>query len=130
MGRTAIIQLLLVLGIVGVVVSFLRNRNAMRFQAGKKVLFAIFTLGCVVSIFRPTLLTRIANWVGVGRGADLVLYMLVVAFAFVALNTYLKFKDLEARLTILARQLALSEADARRAASDLSPERTPQVPSE
>ncbi|MEO6713326.1 MAG: DUF2304 domain-containing protein [Mycobacteriales bacterium] len=129
MGSTAIIQLLLVLGVALTVLSFLRNRNAMRFQAGKKLLFALFTLGCVASIVNPELLTRIANKVGVGRGADLVLYALVVAFAFVSLNTYLKFKDVEARMTLLARRLAIAQAVSERATSGVATERTePRIP--
>lgn len=110
MNRTVIIQLLLILGIVGVVASFLRNRNAARFQAGKKLLLAVFAVACIVSVMWPQLLTAVARAVGVGRGADLVLYALVVAFAFVSLNTYLKFKDMEARLTQLARAIAIEQA--------------------
>lgn len=110
MDRTLIVQLLLIAGIAAVVLSFLRNRNAARIQAGKKVLFALFVVACIASVAQPEMLTRIANAVGVGRGADLVLYALVVAFAFVSLNTYLKFKDMEARVTVLARQLAISQA--------------------
>lgn len=105
-----IIQLLLVLGIAVTVVSFLRNRNTMRFQAAKKILFGVFVLGCLVSVAWPDLLTRIANAVGVGRGADLILYALVVAFVFVSLNTYLKFRDLQDRNTQLTRHLAILEA--------------------
>ncbi|NHC16430.1 DUF2304 domain-containing protein [Motilibacter deserti] len=105
-----LIQYLLVAGVVIVLVSFLRNRNALRFQAGKKILFAVFLVACVVSIVRPSLLSTVADWVGVGRGADLLLYALIVAFAFVSINTYLKFKDYDERLTRLARQLAISEA--------------------
>lgn len=118
MNRTVIIQLLLISGIVAVVVSFLRNRNAARFQAGKKLLLVLFAVVCVVSVIWPQLLTAVARAVGVGRGADLVLYALVVAFAFVSLNTYLKFKDVEARLTRLARAVAIEEALAARAQHD------------
>lgn len=110
MDRTVIVQLLLVAGIALVVLSFLRNRNAARVQAGKKLLFALFVIACIASVARPEMLTAVANSVGVGRGADLVLYALVVAFAFVSLNTYLKFKDMEARMTVLARHIALAEA--------------------
>ena len=110
-----IIQLLLVLGIVVLIVSFLRNRNTMRFQAGKKVLFGAFVVLCILSVIQPELLSAIANAIGVGRGADLLLYLLVVAFAFVALNTYLKFKDMEERLTLLARRVAITEAMSREA---------------
>jgi hypothetical protein len=110
MDRTLIVQLLLIAGLSTVVLSFLRNRNTARIQAGKKLLFGLFVIACIASVANPEMLTSVANAVGVGRGADLVLYGLVVAFAFVSLNTYLKFKDMEARVTVLARQLAISQA--------------------
>lgn len=105
-----IIQLVLVLALLVVAVAFLRNRNATRFQAGKKLVFVVFVVVFIVSVVRPDLSTRLANLVGVGRGADLLLYLLVVAFLFASINTYLKFRDLEVRLTRLARRLAVSEA--------------------
>jgi len=118
MNRTVIIQLLLILGILGVLVSFLRNRNAARFQAGKKLLLGLFALACIASVIWPQALTAVAQAVGVGRGADLVLYALVVAFAFVSVNTYLKFKDMETRMTRLARAVAIEDAVATRSGQD------------
>jgi small membrane protein len=105
-----IIKLLLVVGLVVVALSFLRNRNTMRFQAGKKIALAGFTLLCVVSVANPDITNWLAERVGVGRGADLLLYLTVIGFLFVALNTYLKFKDYQARLTSLARTVAIEEA--------------------
>ncbi len=105
-----IIQLLLIVAVLVVAVAFLRNRNTMRFQAGKKLLFFLFVFVFIASVVNPDLLTRLGNLIGVGRGADLLLYMLVVAFLFASMNTYLKFKDLEVRLTRTARRLAVSEA--------------------
>lgn len=105
-----LIKFVLSAGVVLILVSFLRNRNAMRFQAGKKILLGLFVIACIVSIARPDLLSVVAGWLGVGRGADLLLYVLIIAFAFVAINTYLKFKDYEERLAVVARRLAISEA--------------------
>jgi small membrane protein len=105
-----IIKLLLVVGLVVVALSFLRNRNTMRFQAGKKIALVAFTMLCIVSVANPDITNWLAERVGVGRGADLLLYLTVIGFLFVAVNTYLKFKDYHARLTSLARTVAIEEA--------------------
>jgi small membrane protein len=110
-----VIKLLLLLGLVVVPLAFLRNRNAMRFQAGKKIGLAAFALLWVISVVDPDVMNWLANRVGVGRGADLLLYVTVVGFLFVTLNTYLKFKDYDDRLTVLARGLAIEEARQRQA---------------
>jgi len=104
------IKLLLVVGIALVAVSMLRNRNAMRFQAGKKLMLAAFAVLALAAVVFPDWLNEVAKSVGVGRGADLLLYLLIVAFLFVAMNTYLKFKDYDTVLTRLARRIAVDEA--------------------
>jgi hypothetical protein len=63
----------------------------------------------VVAVLWPAGVTWVAHRLGVGRGTDLVLYLLVVAVSFFALNTYLRFKALERKLTDLARSVALQE---------------------
>ena len=71
------------------------------------MLFAAFA---VVSIIFPNVWNRIATLVGVGRGTDVVLYALVVAFLSFAGTTYLRFRDMETRYTRLARRIALDDA--------------------
>ena len=125
MGSSAPVQVLLLLGVGLLLVVFLRGRNTMPFQAGKKLLLGLFVLVFAVAVVFPDTLTAVANVLGVGRGADLLLYALVVAFFFVALNTYLKFRDLELRNTRLARRIAIMEA-ARRRDQRLAQEHDPQ----
>ena len=50
------------------------------------------------------------GWSGIGRGADLVLYGLVVAFFSFVVTTYQRFRDMETDYTRLARRIALDEA--------------------
>jgi hypothetical protein len=64
-------------------------------------------------VIRPDDVTWVAGLLGVGRGADLVLYVLVVGFGFFAISTYLRFKELELKFARLARAIALNEADQR-----------------
>jgi small membrane protein len=86
---------------------FLRQRNTSRTQAGKKILLVLFACLAIVMIVDPTLTDAIARFLGVGRGADLLLYALVVAFLYVTINSYLKFKELEDRNIELARRFAV-----------------------
>ena len=46
----------------------------------------------------------------IGRGADLILYGLVVAFLGFVVTTYKRFRAMETRYTRLARRIALDEA--------------------
>jgi hypothetical protein len=105
-----IIQVLLIAAFVLVLVWALQNRRATRLRAWKKLLLVMFIAFAAVAIIWPQTLTDVAHLVGVGRGTDLLLYVLVVSFVFVVLSIYLKFKDLEQRYAKLARHIALVEA--------------------
>ena len=108
------IQIALIVLILAIAVYALQNRKAIRLQAGKKLLPLVFVVASAVSIIRPAVLTDIAHEVGVGRGTDLLLYVLIVAFVFGTVSTYLRFKDYESQLVKLARRLAIAEANERR----------------
>jgi hypothetical protein len=60
-------------------------------------------------ILFPGLVTLAANAVGVGRGADLVLYAMVVISLFVWVGVYRRLHDMESRFVELARAIALDE---------------------
>lgn len=102
-----IMQIVLLCAVLGLVFYFISNRRKARAKASVKILFVLFVLACVWAVLRPDDLTVIANWLGVDRGTDLLLYGLVFAFVFVTLSTYLRFRELELRYARLARAVAL-----------------------
>jgi hypothetical protein len=68
-------------------------------------------VGIVLAVF-PELSSRVAAFLHVGRGTDLILYLAVLAGLFVASNFYFRFKRQEAILIALARQSAMDHAHA------------------
>jgi len=109
-GRTFIIQLLLVAGIVAIVAWLFVKRGAKQL-AVRRLLVIAFAVFAGLAVLFPTVLTRLANMVGVGRGADLLLYATVlVLLGFLALQEA-RTKNAEKRTTYLARRLSLDEAE-------------------
>ena len=107
--KIVLIQLLLIAVVVVVVARLFRYRGA-RSQAIRRIGLVLFAGFAVVSILFPTVWNSLAHLVGVGRGTDMVLYALVVAFLSFTVTTYLRFREFESRYTRLARRLALDEA--------------------
>ncbi|WP_431473770.1 DUF2304 domain-containing protein [Ornithinimicrobium sp. W1665] len=58
----------------------------------------------------PRLLTQVAQFLGVGRGADLLLYGLTVVFLGYVASSYRRMRQMEQQVTTLARELALRAA--------------------
>ncbi|TDU76562.1 DUF2304 domain-containing protein [Streptomyces sp. KS 21] len=103
------IQLLLIAGSVSMALMFIRTWGQAKNRAWKRIAFSLFVVVNVYAVLRPTDVTWVAHQLGVGRGTDLVLYVMVLAMGFLTLNTFLRFRSLEKKLTDLARTVALSE---------------------
>jgi len=67
---------------------------------------ALTAVGIIFVLF-PNVSTKVANFLGVGRGTDLIFYLAVLGGLFVASNFYFRFKRHEAALIALARQSAI-----------------------
>jgi hypothetical protein len=105
-----IIKILLILGILGVVVFALRGGGGTANLAVRRMAGVAFAAAATVSIMFPDLVTWMAHRVNVGRGTDLVLYVLVVVFLYVTIGLYQRISKLELHLADLTRALALLDA--------------------
>jgi hypothetical protein len=62
-------------------------------------------------VWFPSQANRLADLVGVGRGADLVLYLWVLISLLILFNLHLKLRSQMELITQLARELALLRAE-------------------
>ncbi|MGH3837492.1 MAG: DUF2304 domain-containing protein [Pseudonocardiaceae bacterium] len=106
-----IVQIILVLAALGALFYFVRQAHNVRIRASKRIAFFAFIVVNIYAVLRPDHTTWIAQQIGIGRGTDLVLYLLVVAFVFGMLNTYLRQREISNHLTDLARTVALRDAE-------------------
>jgi hypothetical protein len=75
--------------------------------------FLIF-LFCAVAVFfiiLPDMTTRIAQWMGVKRGINLVFYSITVFFFFLILKLYSRMRRLENKFTEMVRENSLKKAE-------------------
>jgi hypothetical protein len=105
-----IVQVLLLGAILAVLLILVRRGHTVRGRAFKRLAFVAFLVATVYAILRPGDVTWVANRIGVGRGTDLLLYCLAMAFFAWAVNTYVRFRNLEARFAELVRAIALQNA--------------------
>lgn len=120
-----LIKILLIMCTLGLLVVLLQKRAAARTRAWKRLILVALVGVAIVSVLNPELTTEVANLVGVGRGADLLLYVLTAVFLYVVVGFYLKFRDVERQVTVLARRLALDEARLRQQGTEIDPQVDP-----
>jgi hypothetical protein len=83
-----------------------------RKPAGKKLRLvrAAVWMVAAVAIAHPQFLQTVANGIGIGRGADLVLYLFVLAFLASGFYFYSRYLRLQGQLTDVVRHLAIENA--------------------
>ena len=106
-----IIRILLLLGFALIGWSIFLRRN--RLPIHIMTVFALLVAAAVAVVF-PNVTQDVADLVGVGRGADLVTYIAIVAVMFVLLHYYTKFVELQRNVTELTRELAILRTEVER----------------
>ena len=102
-----IAQILFTLVLLGVVLIAFAQLARLPLIGGAVICVALFGIWLV---WMPEEATRIAHFVGVGRGADLVMYMWVLISFSVWLVLYLALRDQLHLITALAREIALKQS--------------------
>ena len=83
---------------------------SLRSRLVPRVLVLVLLAAGILFVANPQLANRIAHLVGVGRGADLLLYTFSLTSAYLFLLMYSQLRSLERKLTELTRYDALSSA--------------------
>jgi len=73
-------------------------------------LFAVVMAGYIF-IWFPDTTNMLAALVGIGRGADLVMYVWIVLNLFLILRLHIKLREQAEAVTRLARRMALSDSE-------------------
>lgn len=107
----AVIQIAVIILAAVIVLVTLGNRSTHSGKAWKKISLVLLALGMIVAVLFPETTNSLARLVGVGRGADLLLYITVIAFILYVLNMYLYQQDQRDSMYRLARKIALMEAE-------------------
>src|SRR5215207_7511847 len=89
--------------IVAAILLFLVYSFALRTDLRDRVVAAAIVVTGVVLAIHPDLSTRVANTVGIGRGADLLLYLLLLFTLFQNLHLSARLRTIDARITRLVR---------------------------
>jgi small membrane protein len=100
-----ITQLSLTVLLVGIVVYAGHQRQRSPVIAGLSLLVAV---AAIYLVWMPTHASDVAQWAGIGRGVDLIIYLWVVISLLVALNLHVKMRLQLELITILAREIALA----------------------
>lgn len=76
---------------------------------GMALLGVLVWLAAGIAIIWPNLTIQLARLLGIGRGADLILYLLAITYIVSMFYIYNRFRKLETNITEIVRQLAIRD---------------------
>jgi hypothetical protein len=93
--------------IIGTVIRRYRQKRITTFAF---LLWFILWSGAAIVILFPKTTVVVARLLGIGRGADLVLYLSVILILFLIFRVYVRLEQFDSEMTQIVRDLALREA--------------------
>lgn len=105
-----IIKPLLILCFVVLLVFVFRQRGRAGLRAGSRIAALALGVAAIAFVIDPDIPQALADMLGVVRGTDLVLYILVVVFAVTSMSLYFGQRAAQVQIQQLARRVALSDA--------------------
>ena len=74
-------------------------------------LIGLFIISGILLVLFPEYANKIAHWVGVGRGADLLSYLSTLFLFFLILKLYSRLRRMERNFTEIVRNKSIEEAE-------------------
>lgn len=106
------IQFLLIVMLLSAIAVTWKRLNEHVITLKETILWTCLWLIAIVIVLLPNTTSIIAQWVGIGRGVDLVVYASIVGLFFLVFKIFVSLDALEHKLTSMVRKDALRELDA------------------
>ena len=75
------------------------------------VIWSVLWLVVLVVFWQPDTTTYLANFLGIGRGADLAIYLSIVAIFYLLFRIYVRLSKIESEITKVVRKDAIKNAE-------------------
>ena len=101
-----LIQIILSLFVLFALFNVIQRFKNKEVTAGGLLFWVLFWLVVVLVVWRPALSTELANFLGVGRGADLLFYFSIALIFYLVFRLTVKTEKMERNITKIVREVA------------------------
>lgn len=107
----SLIQIALLIFFLFAILKVVGRFRAKQLAAGATTLWVVLWLGAGFVVIEPNSTTTVAHLFGVGRGADLVVYVALSVIFFLLFRLMVRFEKMQHDLTQLTREIALRDEE-------------------
>lgn len=102
-----LIQILISLFALFAISRLIIKKSRAELKIGEFIIWLIFWLAAGVVVWIPNLTNIAANFLGIGRGADLVFYASILILFYLIFRIYVKIEKMERNITKVVRKDSL-----------------------
>lgn len=103
------IQLLLVGFLLFAVSRVVNQAKSGNLTAGSFLFWTSLFILAIIGVLTPELTGKVANLLGIGRGADVIIYLSIVLLFYLVFRMSIIIEDLRHEITKLVREIALKQ---------------------
>lgn len=103
----SVIQIVLLLFAVFALTKTFQRFRAREMQLVQLLPWLVFWGGVILVVLRPDTTSRLADMLGVGRGADVIVYLALALMFYLQFRLFAKIEETERQITKLVREDAL-----------------------
>jgi len=107
------LQILVSLSIVFILYKLFRQRQDGKLSNSAFVIWFLLWLAVLLVFWQPEITSYLANILGIGRGADLVVYLSILVIFYIIFKIYVRLSKIESQLTKIVRKDAIDNAKER-----------------
>ncbi len=104
-----IIQLILIIFLLFAVSRVILQLKSGNLTAGSFIFWTVLFLVAIIGVLTPELVSKAAKFLGIGRGADVVIYLSIVLRLYLIFRFSITIEDLRHEITKLVREITLSK---------------------
>lgn len=108
-----ILQILVSLFVLIVLSKLFQQYNKNKTTLANFLLWCLLWLSVLLVFWQPDITSYLANFLGIGRGADLIIYVAILVLVYLVFRVFVRLQKLEKDLTKLIRDEAIRNAEKR-----------------
>ena len=104
------IQVLIISIVIVIVIRILLQFHKKKVSLGELLIWCILWFGVIIITLQPNITSYVADFVGIGRGVDLVVYLAIISLFYLFFRLFIKIKYLEYTISTLVGHIAKNNA--------------------
>lgn len=105
------LQIIITIFIVFILTKLFRQKQKNKLSSLSFTIWFLLWLAVLVVFWQPETASYLANILGIGRGADLIVYLSVVAIFYMLFRIFIRLNKIDSEITRLTRKEALNDVE-------------------